>query len=60
MKIRRNPAPFNDLPLWRSARQSDLCTLPLPARRLANCFGLDPSTARLVATLAGIGGDEGR
>jgi hypothetical protein len=54
----RNRSPdYSTLPLWQAARETDLRRLPLPARRLAVRFGLDPSTARLVASLAGIGGE---
>jgi hypothetical protein len=41
-------------PPLRFAREAELRTLPLPARRVARQFGLDASTARLVANLAGL------
>jgi hypothetical protein len=49
----------NSLPLWQAAREAELRSLPLPARRVANQFGLDATTARLLASLAGLG-DGGR
>ena len=50
MKVRLNPHNFNDLPLWTAAREQDLRRLPPGARRVANQFGLDAATARLLAT----------
>jgi hypothetical protein len=58
-RIRLGPNNFNDLPLWGAAREADLQSLPLPARRIARRFGMDASTARLVVQLAGLG-DGGR
>lgn len=55
MKVRPKPTDFNLLPLWRVAREAELRALPLPARRIANRFGLDANTARLLASLAGLG-----
>ena len=55
MKVRRTPSHFNDLPLWRASRETELRALPRSARRLATRYGLDATTARLMATLAGLG-----
>ena len=55
------PANFNgatdhhSLPLWQATRETELRRLPIGARKLATRYGLDGSTARLIATLAGIG-----
>ena len=51
--MRHIPNPFNSLPLWEVAREAELRSLPFDARRLARRFGLDASTARLLAALAG-------
>jgi len=59
MKILPEPKQINDLPLWRAAREHDLRRLPPASRHLAHRFGLDPSTAHLLAMLAGLG-DRGR
>ena len=59
VKIPSKHSRFNDLPLWRAAREYDLRRLPPASRHLARRFGLDPSTAVLVARLAGLG-DGGR
>ena len=53
MNMRHKTARFNNLPLWEAARESELRSLPLDAKRLARRFGLDASTARLLAALAG-------
>jgi hypothetical protein len=53
MNMRHKARHFNNLPLWEAAREAELRSLPLDARRLARRFGLDASTARLLATLAG-------
>lgn len=57
-QLSRNTLP--DLPLWLAARETDLRRLPLPARKIAARYGLDGSTARLIAMLAGIGSEAGR
>lgn len=59
MKVRLNEHLFNDLPLWSVARERELRRLPPAARRIARLHGLEPSIARLVASLAGLG-DGGR
>ncbi len=51
--MRHIPNHFNTLPLWEAAREAELRSLPLDARRLARRFGLDAATARLLAALAG-------
>ncbi len=56
--MRHIPNHFNILPLWEAAREAELRSLPLDARRLARRFGLDAATARLLATLAGHNGGE--
>jgi hypothetical protein len=55
MRVYPKPTEFNCLPLWRAAREAELRALSLPARRVANQFGLDATTALLVASLAGLG-----
>ena len=50
--MRHIPNHFNKLPLWEAAREAELRSLPLDARRLARRLGLDASTARLLAALA--------
>lgn len=59
MKVRLNEHLYNDLPLWSAAREQDLRRLSPAARRIANQFGLDAATARLLAALAGLD-DRGR
>ena len=59
MKVSPKPTEFNSLPLWRVARETELRALPLPARRIANQFGLDATTARLIASLAGLSMEAG-
>ncbi len=54
MKVRLKTNNINDLPLRGSARQRELRTLPLPLRLLALKYRLDGTTARLVASLAGM------
>jgi hypothetical protein len=50
--MRHIPNHFKNLPLWEAAREAELRSLPLNARRLARRFGLDAATARLLASLA--------
>jgi len=52
MKVILKLADFNNLPLWRSARERELRDLALPARRIACRLGLRGATARLIASLA--------
>ena len=54
MKIRSNPQNINDLPLWQATRETELRTLPLAAKRIARAHGVDATTARLLAFLAGL------
>jgi hypothetical protein len=55
VKIQSDPRHINTaLPLWRAARQAELRALPLPARRIANKYGIDATAARLVVLLAGL------
>lgn len=55
MKVRPSLTDFNDLPLWRASRERELRALPRSARRLAIRYGIDATTARLMAALAGLG-----
>jgi hypothetical protein len=59
MKVILKSTDFNDLPLWRAARERERRALPLAARRLVHRYGLDQATARLMATHAGFDGSEG-
>jgi len=52
MKVIPNSTNFNNLPLWRAARERELRDLVLPARRIACRLGLRGATARLIASLA--------
>ena len=53
MNMRRHSPNCNDLELWLATREAELRALPLSARRLALRLGLDATTARLLASLAG-------
>ncbi len=53
------PSDFNSLALWRATRERELQKLQRPARQVAQRYGLDAATAKLVAQLAGLG-DGGR
>jgi hypothetical protein len=59
-KLRLDHREFNDLPLWRQCRDRELHSLSLPARRIANRYGIDATTARLLALLAGLGDGRSR
>jgi len=49
---------FNNLPVWRAAREREIRDLALPARRIACRLGLDGTTARLLASLAYLDGGD--
>jgi hypothetical protein len=53
MKIRSKRQDINDLPLWQAMREAELRALPLAAKRIACAHGVDTTTARLLAFLAG-------
>ena len=54
MKVYPKTTELQQLALVAVARETELRALPLPARRIANQFGIDAPTARLVASLAGL------
>ena len=53
MTINFCPPNINDLPLWQATREAELRALPLAAKRIARTHGVDATTARLLASLAG-------
>ena len=50
--ITRNTEPFNSTPLWQAARKRDFRHLSFAERRIAERYGVEPHTARLLATHA--------
>ncbi len=48
----RKHTPFNTLPLWKAARDREFRALSFAERRMAERYGVDPHTARLLASHA--------
>lgn len=57
-KIDRKQEPFNTSPLGEAAHDRQYRQLSYPEKRIAERYGCDPCTARLMAYHAGFKGDE--
>ncbi len=51
-KLKHCAASFNSLPLWQAACEREFRALTYAERKLAEEFGVDPHTARLLAMQA--------